>query len=90
MQICSVLWFAYKLVSLQKISTTLVGTWNAEHTLWFAYKLVSLQKISTTDKETGLILDMLWFAYKLVSLQKISTTPANCIMGQLSCDLLTN
>ena len=84
------LWFAYKLVSLQKISTTKAALAWGRSKLWFAYKLVSLQKISTTNFGNVQANKLLWFAYKLVSLQKISTTLVTYKYLQGSCDLLTN
>ena len=72
------LWFAFKLVSLIPLETTVKGTYRFRKELWFAFKLVSLIPLETTLRTNFECTIRLWFAFKLVSLIPLETTMVLC------------
>ena len=68
------LWFAFKLVSLIPLETTMVLCTFPLVLLWFAFKLVSLIPLETTKRRQIITDERLWFAFKLVSLIPLETT----------------
>ena len=85
----SVLWFAFKLVSLNHWKQRRTQ-YRPERTVVICFQISIFEPLKTTERRRSLQRTALWFAFKLVSLNHWKQQNKISIDAASGCDLLSN